>query len=144
MPCCAGAKNYKNDVLIPIIAEILPNEEYGWEAIALAYQDQTRESTKQDTNDLKWHWIHNLCQSMKKPMGKLGENTDRVLRCIAIEQKIMDKTYSGMLGIEENDNEEKEEEDEQDNVVGGEREETHERHKSPPMSIKDAHKSINS
>jgi hypothetical protein len=110
----------------------------------LAYQDQTRESTKRDTDNLKRHYVPNLCQSMKKPTGKPGENTNRVLQCIAIERKIMDKTYSGMLDIEENNDEEKEEEDEQDDVVGGEREKTHERHKSPPTSIKDACKSINS
>jgi hypothetical protein len=36
MPHRAGARNYKNDFLIPIVAEILPNGEYGWEAVALA------------------------------------------------------------------------------------------------------------
>ncbi len=70
---------------------------------------------------------------MKKPMGKPGGNTDRVLRCIVIEQKIMDKTYSGMLGIEEDGNEE-EKVDEED--MGGEREETHEWCMSPPRASK--------
>jgi hypothetical protein len=39
MPRQVGAKNYKNDVLILIVAEILPNGKYGWEAVAIAYQE---------------------------------------------------------------------------------------------------------
>jgi hypothetical protein len=30
-----GAVNYKNNVLIKIVGEILPNGEYGWQAVAL-------------------------------------------------------------------------------------------------------------
>jgi hypothetical protein len=40
MPRAKGAKNYKNDLLIPIVAEILPNGEFGWSPVALAYQEQ--------------------------------------------------------------------------------------------------------
>jgi hypothetical protein len=79
MPCHVGAKNYKNDILIPIVAETLPNGAYDWEAMVLVYQDQTKEPTRHDTNDLKWHWICNLCQCIKKPVGKPAENNDRVL-----------------------------------------------------------------
>ena len=86
MPRRAGAKNYKNDVLIAIIEEVLPNGELGWDAVALAYQEQTSEETKRDTDDLKRHWIRNLCKGMKKPTGQPGAANDRVLRCIAIEE----------------------------------------------------------
>ena len=70
MPRAKGAKNYKNDLLIPIIAEILPNGEYSWSAVALAYQEQAQENDPRNTDDLKRHWIKNLCQNMKKPTGK--------------------------------------------------------------------------
>ena len=70
MPRRAGAKNYKNDVLIAIIEEVLPNGELGWDAVALAYQEQTSEETKRDTDDLKRYWIRNLCKGMKKPTGQ--------------------------------------------------------------------------
>ena len=36
-----GAVNYKNDVLIDIIEEILPHGQTAWEAIAIAYQEKT-------------------------------------------------------------------------------------------------------
>jgi hypothetical protein len=55
MPRHIGAKNKKNDNLIPIIAEVLPNGEYGWEVIVLAYQDQMKEPTKNDVDDLRRH-----------------------------------------------------------------------------------------
>ncbi len=31
-----GSVNYKNEVLIKVIGEILPNGEYGWQAVAIA------------------------------------------------------------------------------------------------------------
>ena len=105
MPRAKGAKNYKNDLLIPIVAEILPNGEFGWSAVALAYQEQAQEDDPRNTDDLKRHWIKNLCQNMKKPTGKPGENNDRTHRCIAIECKIMNKTHAGMMGIEESKDE---------------------------------------
>ena len=38
-----GAVNYKNNVLIKIVGEILPNGEYGWQAVANAYQEETKD-----------------------------------------------------------------------------------------------------
>ena len=61
MPRAKGAKNYKNDLLIPIIAEILPNGEFCWSAVALAYQEQAQEDDPRNTDDLKRHWMKNLC-----------------------------------------------------------------------------------
>ena len=102
-----GAKNYKNDLLIPIVAEILPTGDYGWSAVALAYQEQAREDEPHNTDDLKRHRVKNLCQNMKKPMGRPGENSDRTHRCIAIECKIMEKTHAGMMRIEESEDEDR-------------------------------------
>jgi len=98
-----GAVNYKNEVLIRIVGEILPNGEYGWQAVAIAYQDETKEEASRDTTDLKKHWIKNLCNNMKKPTGRTGENDDRIHRCMAIEKKIMKKTHSGILGLSDSD-----------------------------------------
>ena len=112
MPRAKGAKNYKNDLLIPIVAEILPNGEFGWSAVALAYQEQAQEDDPRNTDDLKRHWIKNLCQSMKKPTGRPGENSDRTHRCIAIERRIMEKTHAGMMGIEESEGEDEDRGDE--------------------------------
>jgi hypothetical protein len=56
-----GAKNYKNEVLINIIAGILPNGLYGWEQVAAAYMTAAKEDILRDTDDLKRHWVKTLC-----------------------------------------------------------------------------------
>jgi len=95
MPRTKGAVNYKNDMLINIISEILPNSEYGWQAVPFVYQEQSKEEQPRNTDDLKRHWIKTLCNGMKKPTGKPGGPNDRIHRCIAIEKRILDKTHSG-------------------------------------------------
>ena len=82
-----GSKNYKNDVLIDIVAKFLPNGELGWKTVAVAYQEQSREEVLRDHADIKKHWIKKLCNEMKKPTGATGENNDRIARCIAIKKK---------------------------------------------------------
>ncbi len=91
-----GSKNYKNDVLIDIVAKFLPNGELGWKTVAVAYQELLKEAVLRDHGDVKKHWIKKLCNDMKKPTGSTGEDNDRIARCIGIEKKIMDKTSSGI------------------------------------------------
>jgi hypothetical protein len=91
--------DYKNEVLIKVIGEILPNDEYGWQVVAIAYQSKAKEEALHDSDNLKKHWIRNLCNNMKKLTGWTGEKGDWIHRCIAIKKKIMDKTHSGMIGF---------------------------------------------
>jgi hypothetical protein len=86
MPRKKGSVNYKNVLLIDIVADELPNGEYGWQTVALAYQEQLKEKILRDTADMKKHWIKVLCNGMKKPMGRTGEAGDRIQRCMAIEK----------------------------------------------------------
>jgi hypothetical protein len=94
-----GSVNYKNEVLIKLISKILPNGEYGWQAVAMAYQEKTKEEALRDCSDIKKHWIKNLCNNMEKPTGKTGEDGDWINRCMAIEKKIMMKTHLGFAGL---------------------------------------------
>ena len=103
MPRKTGARNYRNELLIEIVAQVLPNGEYAWQAVALAYQEQSKEESVRDTDDLKRHWVKNLCNNMKKPTGKPDRISERILRCIGIEREIMRKTHAGMMGIEESE-----------------------------------------
>jgi hypothetical protein len=61
-------------VLIQLINKLLPNGEYDWQVVAIAYQDRTKEEALRDSTDIKKHWIKNLCNNMKKPMGQTGED----------------------------------------------------------------------
>jgi hypothetical protein len=94
-----GAKNYKNEVLINIIAGTLPNDQYGWEQDAAAYMTTAKEDTIRDTDDLKRHWIKNLCNGMKKPTAGTGQIGERIHKCITIKRLILNKTHSGLLGL---------------------------------------------
>jgi hypothetical protein len=67
MPQRKGSVNYKNDLLIDIVANILPNGEYGWQTVAIAYQEQSNENILHDSAEMKKHWIRTLCNGMKKP-----------------------------------------------------------------------------
>jgi hypothetical protein len=93
-----GVVNYRNEILINIVSNMLPNGEYAWQAVATAYQAESGEAELRDTTDLKKHWHKVLCNGGKKPTGKPGAMTDRIFRCIAIERQILDKTSSGMMG----------------------------------------------
>ncbi len=88
MPHKKGLVNYKNKLLINIVADVLPNGEYGWQTVALAYQEQSKEEILRDSADMKKHWIKVLCNGMKKPTGRTGEAGDQIHRCMAIEKKI--------------------------------------------------------
>ncbi len=99
MPPLKGSVNYKNDIPINIISEILPNDEYGWQAVSFAYHEQSKEKDPHNTDNLKSHWIKTLCNGMKKPTGNPGGPNDWIHRCISIEKRILDKTHSRMLGL---------------------------------------------
>ena len=94
-----GAKKYKNEVLINIIAGILPNGQYGWDQVAAAYMASAKEDIIRDTDDLKKHWVRVLCNGMKKPTGGTVQKGERIHKCIAIERLILDKTHLGMLSL---------------------------------------------
>jgi hypothetical protein len=101
-----GSPNYQNKVLIGIVEQMLPNGSYAWTAVAEAYQEASRERTVRSGEDIRRHWLRKLCNNMKKPTGRTGETAaDRIHECIAIERRIMDKTYSGMLGLSDRDDE---------------------------------------
>jgi hypothetical protein len=55
MPRKKGSVNYKNELLIDIVEDVLPNGEYGWQTIALAYQEQSKEEILCDSADMKKH-----------------------------------------------------------------------------------------
>jgi hypothetical protein len=91
MPHKKESVSYKNKLLIDIMADVLPNSEYGWQTVALAYQEQSKEEILCYSTDMKKHWIKVLCNGMKKPTGRMGEAGDWIHRCMAIEKKILKK-----------------------------------------------------
>ena len=74
MPRRKGSVNYKNDVLIQIISEILPNGEYGWNAVATAYQNISKEEAFRTLPIPGWHLLDD-----DEWIRLLGDNV-RILR----------------------------------------------------------------
>ncbi len=70
------------------MADVFPNGEYGWQTIALAYQEQSKEEIMHDSADMKKHQIKVPCNEMKKPTGRTGEAGNRIYQCMAIKKKI--------------------------------------------------------
>ena len=97
--------NYKNHLLIPIVKEKLPNGDYGWQAVAAAYQEAAKEDDVRNSHDVKKYWVQKLCNGTKKPTGRTGGKDDQVHKhkCIAIEKLILIKTDSGVLGLSDSD-----------------------------------------
>jgi hypothetical protein len=94
--------NYKNKLLINIMEDVLPNGEYGWQTIALAYQEQLKEDILRDSADMKKHWIKVLCNGMKKPTGRMGETGNQIHRCMAIEKRYKKNKFgnAGLLVVQ--------------------------------------------
>jgi hypothetical protein len=90
-----GSVNYKNNLLINIINELLPNGEVAWEAVCTAYLTQLQEKVLRNTTAVRKHWIKNLCNNMQKPAGRTGENGDCIHRCMLIEKKNYEENSFG-------------------------------------------------
>ena len=125
----AGIKNYKNDVLIPIIERLLPQGTEGWRQVATAYHSASRESDVRDAEALRDNWVKKLCNNFKKPTGRTGENGDRIARCIAIERRIQDAANAAILGVSSAESDHDNEENEDDDVDLSE----FRRHLQPPQ-----------
>ena len=67
-----GAKNYKKEVLLEVVKEILPVQAYAWEEVANLYMERFGENNIRDKDDVKRHFVENLCNKFKKPTGSAG------------------------------------------------------------------------
>jgi hypothetical protein len=101
MPRAKGTANYKVDVLIQVVEELLPNGAQGWQEAAFLYQHRSGEMNLRDNDDVKRHWIEKCCNKFKKPTGVPGDpKRDMILRCQRIQQRIHSKTSSSIMGVE--------------------------------------------
>ncbi len=51
--CLPGRPNYQNNILIPIVNRILPDDAEGWCLVALAYKEESKEEVLRVEDDLK-------------------------------------------------------------------------------------------
>ncbi len=69
----------KNNILINIVEEHLPQGLEAWREVALAYQRESGEATLCRGEDLRDNWIKKLCNRMQKPTGKPSKHCDCIL-----------------------------------------------------------------
>ena len=104
----SGTPNYRNDILINIVEQQLPQGLEAWRNVACLYQSAANENELRRGEDIRDNWIRKLCNNFKKPTGKPGDLTDRIYRCLAIEHRIQRRASAAILGASsgesENDN----------------------------------------
>jgi hypothetical protein len=88
MPCKKRSVNYKNKLLMNIVADVLPNGKYGWQTVALAYQEQSKEEVLRNSTDMKKHWIKVLCNGMKKRRAGWGRLANRYTSAWQLKKNI--------------------------------------------------------
>ena len=75
----AGAQNYKNNLLIPIVEHELPTGAEGWAVVAGLYKEASSEVAFCDHSDLSNHWLEKLCNWFNAPTGRKGEDGDCII-----------------------------------------------------------------
>jgi hypothetical protein len=120
-----GKANYKADLFIKVVEEKLPNGAQAWQEVAALYQHRSGELILHDYEDVKHHWVEKCCNKFKKPTGDPGDpKASSILRCQGIQERILAKTASSIMGadsggddnleVEEDSDDDDEEEEEQD------------------------------
>jgi hypothetical protein len=101
MPRLKGKANYKVDMLILVVEEMLPSGAQAWQEVAALYQARSSEMLLQDHNDIKRHWVDKCCNKFKKPTGNPGDlKRVMILRCQRIHERILKKSASCIMGAD--------------------------------------------
>ena len=54
-----GAKNYKKEVLLEVVKEVLPTSAFSWEQVCALYKERSKEEELRDKDDMIRHWNKN-------------------------------------------------------------------------------------
>jgi hypothetical protein len=101
MPRAKGKANYKADLFIQVVQEKLPNGAQAWQEVAALYHHRSGELILRDYEDVKRHWTEKCCNKFKKPTGDPGDpKTSVILRCQRIQERILAKTASSIMGVD--------------------------------------------
>jgi hypothetical protein len=101
MPQVEGKANYKVDALIQVVEEKLPKGAQVWQEVAALYQHHSGELVLWDHDDVKQHWFEKCCNKFREPTSDLGDSKrDMILRGQRIQQRILAKTASAIMGAD--------------------------------------------
>jgi hypothetical protein len=101
MPRSKGKANYKVNMLILVVEEMLPNGAQAWQEVAVLCQACSGEMVPCDHDDIKRHWVDKCCNKFKEPTGTPGDpKRDMILRCQRIQEWILQKLASCIMGAD--------------------------------------------
>ncbi len=64
----------------------------------MLYQNASNERDLRRGEGICDNWVRKLCNNIKKPTGKPGNNSDQIFRCLKIERHIQRKANAAILG----------------------------------------------
>ncbi len=117
----SGTTNYRNDILMQVIAELRPCGALAWSNVAAIYHQRSNEAFVRDGDDVKRHWIEKLCNKMKKPTGNTGASIrDRIYRAQLIQREILLQNDARLVTGENEEEDDGDSEDDDDSDGEGE------------------------
>jgi hypothetical protein len=94
------SKNYKKESLLSDVSEILPARLFLWGQVAALCKQKSGEAEFRDKNDVKRRWNEKMCNKNKKPTGKTGAANDFIFCCQIVQQHILKRCESSLMGGE--------------------------------------------
>ena len=59
---------------------------YAWEQVTALYKERSSEDNTRDKDDIKQHWVENMCNKFKKPTGSAGGAKDFIIQCQKVQK----------------------------------------------------------
>ena len=123
MPRVKGKVNYKKEVLLQVVREVLPSGALGWEEVSRIYQERSSEGERRNGEDVKRHWQEKCCNRFMKPTGAAGDKNDFIYRAQEVHREIMKNNQMSIMSTDNSSDEEDNNEEVNAQKVGSDEEE---------------------
>jgi hypothetical protein len=108
MPRVKGKVNYKKEVLLQVVREVLPSGALGWEEVTRIYQERSSEEERRNGDDVKRHWQEKCCNKFQKPTGATGAQNDFIYRAQEVQRQIMKNNQMSIMSTDNSSEDEEE------------------------------------
>lgn len=98
----AGVPNYKKEIFLNVVSDVLPSGANEWQIVAERYQMASGEIIVREGADVKRYFIENCCNNNKKPTGRSSPPPE-VARAQTIHARILNKSFAGSYGENDED-----------------------------------------
>jgi hypothetical protein len=105
-----GFPNYKNDIVLNVIGDILPIGMEAWKIVADRYKTASGEVKLREYGDVKRHFYENLCDKGRKPTGSAAPKPESQ-KALEIYRRILQRENAAAIGADEQESEDEGSED---------------------------------